>query len=133
MKLIITLCCAVLLLGCGKRTTPHKVERILEKDTWKITEFINNGSNTTLNYLDYIFTFQESGTVRVTGSMGYQSSGSWSVGENKNPAILYLVFPFEGELQYMSDDWQVTKISRNECDLTRNDHNNSDRIHFVKL
>lgn len=132
MKLIMSLCCMLMLLGCGKRTTPKKVERILGKDSWKITEFINNGSDIATTFVSYKFKFEEGGAVRVSGAPD-PTGGSWSVGENKNPAIIYFVFPLNDNLHPMSDDWQVTKLSGSACDLTRNDNNNRDKIHLVKL
>jgi len=116
---IMVACVMLLVAGCTKYTTPRKVERRITEGTWTISSFTIDGVSVAANYQGYNFSFSETHNVKVGGS--FSASGSWELGLNKNPAILYLSFPPVGGLEYLADDWQVTEMARNRMTLQRND------------
>ena len=114
-------CLFLTLLACSKYTTPRKVERrITAEGTWKISTFMIDGVSVTGNYSTYTFSFGKDGSVSVKG--GIVSTGEWSVGSEKDPAILYLSFPPVGGLEYVTDDWIVTEVKKNTIRLKRNEN-----------
>ncbi len=119
---IILFCAFLLFAGCTKYTTPKKVERRITKGTWKISSFSVDGESVATFYEDYKFAFGESGNIKVSG--GLSATGSWELGLNKNPAILYLSFPPVGGLEYLADDWKVTDMQKDLMRLERNDDAN---------
>ena len=116
-------CVMFLVGGCAKYTTPRKVEKRIVDGPWKISSFTINGENVAADYQTYTFSFSESHNVAVGGT--FQASGSWQVGLDKNPTILYLNFPPVGGLEYLADDWQVTEMGKNRMTLARNDSGSS--------
>ena len=120
---IMVLTAMLLFAGCTKYTTPRKVEKRISKGTWKISSFTVDGLSVAADYQFYTFSFAEDGDISVGG--GISASGSWELGLNRNPAILYLSFPPVGGLEYLADDWQVTDMQRDLMRLERNDSNGS--------
>jgi hypothetical protein len=105
--------------GCSKYTTPKKVERKIVDGSWTMTNFTLDGESIIDNYTGYTFGFGEGGGVIVKGP-SFTSNGSWEMGLNKNPAILYLSFLPEGGLEFLADDWQVVEMRKNLMKLKRN-------------
>jgi len=116
---MIMICAIVLLGGCTKYTTPRKVERRISDGSWTISSFSVNGESVALLYAGYNFNFGEEGNIKVSGE--FSANGSWELGLNRNPAILYLSFPPVGGLEYLSDDWQVAEMKKDLMRLERND------------
>ncbi len=108
----------VAISGCTKYTTPRKVEKRLGVGTWRITSFTSGEENLVLNYAFYTFVFDSDGQVEVRE--GTTVDGTWEVGNDKNPALLYLSFPAVDGLEYLSDDWQVLEMKKNLMKLKRN-------------
>jgi len=119
-KWIFALLALVLLAGCAKRTNPKNVERRITKGSWTVASFSIGGESLAENYAFYAFTFKESGETMVLGQDGDVFTGSWNLGLNRNPAVLYLNFPPGGGLEYLADDWEVVKSTRSELKLERN-------------
>lgn len=106
--------------SCSKYTTPRKVERLIVDGSWTLTSFTVDGESVLENYSGYTFGFGEEGGAVVRGPGNFTSSGSWEVGLNKDPAILYLSFQPEGGLEFLADDWQVVEIKKDLMRLKRN-------------
>lgn len=120
---MIAACAMLLFVGCAKYTTPHRVEKRIVNGTWKISIFTIEGTSVADQYATYTFAFSDSKSISVNG--GITASGSWEVGLNKHPAILYLSFPPVGGLEYLADDWQVTEMQKDLMRLKLNDSNGS--------
>lgn len=119
----------ILILGCEKYVTPKKIDRKLTKGTWRIAELQEDDSNLTVKYQDYKFTFQDGGKVSITGDTVV--NGSWELGEEKNPTLMFLSFPLTDKTAFFVDDWLVKVISRTDCYMSRNDESKStDLIRF---
>ncbi|MES2557732.1 MAG: hypothetical protein V4604_16360 [Bacteroidota bacterium] len=117
-QLMIIVVLLVAISGCTKYTTPRKVEKRLGVGTWRITSFTSGEENLVLNYAFYTFVFDSDGQVEVRE--GTTVDGTWEVGNDKNPALLYLSFPAVDGLEYLSDDWQVLEMKKNLMKLKRN-------------
>lgn len=121
----------LLIAGCSKYTTPRKVERHLTNGTWKISTFSVDGNTLTNVYTAYTFAFGEKGNVKVKG--GFNAKGSWELGLDRNPAVLYLSFPPAGNLEYIADDWEVKKIKKDKMELKRVDNTHNSTLVFIKI
>ncbi|ASS47518.1 MAG: hypothetical protein A3D31_16940 [Candidatus Fluviicola riflensis] len=117
-QLMIVIVLLLAISGCTKYTTPRKVEKRLGEGTWRITSFTMGTEVITLNYAFYTFVFDNDGQVEVRE--GTTVDGTWEVGNDKNPALLYLSFPAVDGLEYLSDDWQVLEMKKNLMKLKRN-------------
>lgn len=106
--------------SCAKHTTPKKVDKHLTEGTWKIGQAKVGGSTITSAYTGVKFKFSSQGTIYVTGEMTTQ--GSWSLGGEKNPVLMFMSFPQTATALYQfSDDWYVMEMSKTECVVKRND------------
>jgi hypothetical protein len=119
MKKIIMFTAILALVACAKYTTPKKVTNKLTVGSWKVFSFVDNDKSLILKYQDVAFSFLEEGAVNTTSDSNV--SGTWSVGTDKNPALLYLNFNTEADsMHVISDDWVVYKLTNSECVLKRN-------------
>ena len=106
--------------SCAKHTTPKKVDKHLTEGTWRIGQAKISGTNVTSNYNGAKFSFSKQGTIHVTGTITTQ--GSWSLGGEKNPVVLFMTYPQTATTLYgFSDDWLVMEMSKSECTMKRND------------
>jgi hypothetical protein len=122
-QLMIMVVLLVTVSGCTKYTTPRKVEKRITEGTWRITSFTSGVDVLTLNYALDEFVFDKDGQVEVRG--GSTVDGTWELGGDKDPALLYLSFPAVDGLEYLSDDWQVLEIKKNLMKLQRNQSGNT--------
>lgn len=137
MKVLLYLVLFASVLGCAKKTNPGKVNRKLTEGKWIITEFVDNNVSIIKKYTGVSLSFATEGTVLTTSEA--ESSGTWSVGSAKNPAILYMTFSDVDSLHVLTDDWQVTSLTKKECILKRNTTitntsqiGSTDRLRLVK-
>jgi hypothetical protein len=125
MKLVVSLILICLFLGCKTRTTPHRVEKFLPGEYWKISSFFENNKQINIDFTPYQFGFDNGGTAsaKISGQFN-PVNGTWSTGTVKNPAILYISFPLtvpiDTNLIKITDDWLVTSITKTEIKLKRN-------------
>ncbi len=106
--------------SCAKHTTPKRVDKFLTQGTWKIGQAKVDGTTITSNYSGVKFTFSGQGTIYVTGEMTTQ--GSWSLGGEKNPVLMFMSFPQTATALYQfTDDWYVMEMSKTECVMKRNE------------
>lgn len=119
MKKIILLTLILSVFACGKYTTPRKVNNKLVDGSWNISNFTDNGVSLSQRFSDVTFTFGEDGSVLTTSPSAV--SGTWDVGTDKNPALIYINFPTETDSMHVfTDDWVVYKLTKSECILKRN-------------
>ena len=137
MKIVLYIVLICYLIACSKYTTPKKVHRKLVVNTWLVNEFIDNQKSIVNKFSGIGFNFAKDGTVLTTSQS--RVSGTWSVGSNSNPAIIYLNFPNTDSMNIFSDDWIVYKLTSLECILKRKSDNenynytkNNDRLRFLK-
>jgi hypothetical protein len=120
-----------LAVSCSKHSTPRRVKKVLPDGSWSISSFTIEGQSVIENYAGYKFSFDEGGSLSVTGtglSAGFSSQGSWETGLDRNPCILYLSFLPEGGLEYMADDWQVSEVKKDAITLKRNGDSSSSNL-----
>lgn len=122
----------VILVACSKFTNPKRVERKITKGSWKIASFATGGVSSADSFATYSFNFDENQNVIVTSTGGFKGYGSWSLGLDKKPTILYLNFPPQGNLDLLADDWQVLSMTKNSLKLKRNDSSTGSTLSFFQ-
>lgn len=123
----------VFLAGCAKHVTPKKVEKRLTEGTWRIVEAYSDGQNITANFNGAKFIFSENKSLSMT-SGSFSTTGSWSLGVDKNPTLFYLSLAVTPETAFLADDWLIYEISKTECFMQRNDPLlDTDRVRFRKI
>jgi hypothetical protein len=97
----------LLLAGCKRESalTPANAERILEKGSWRITLFMEEGDNETSDFEGYSFVFEAGGAVAATKN-GNTVPGTWSTEKDDDDLKLYLNFT-DAVLSEIADDWHI--------------------------
>lgn len=110
-NLIVVFAVLFMVMSCSK-TRPRKVQRSLVDTEWKLTSYVRNGESIATTLTDYTYNFGEADLITVTTDR--QILGSWKVGLDKNPTIVYLQFPSKDVdgLEVLSDDWKVVDLTK---------------------
>lgn len=118
-------CTIILLVGLilGSCLKPKYVEKRITKGSWTISAFSIDNENLAGNYASYSFAFGTDGYAIVSG--GFSAQGTWELGLDTKPTILYLSFPVGGNLEYLSDDWRVVESKKSLLRLEKNDDGGS--------
>lgn len=117
-RLFILSCCIALislLNGCSKITNPNRLERIIQRNQWKINSIFIENVDRTAQFSDYTFKFLSDNTISVGGDTTI--SGKWEVGPDKNPTLLQLTITPIEPFFYLNYDWEVVTLSDSQITL----------------
>jgi len=96
--------------SCERRVTPNKLERIISKDSWMISNFYFEGENIEDGFAGKTLGFgDETGSLTVLPYDGI--TGHWHVSTGKKPTLLN-IYAFTDSLYFnLNDDWTVSTCS----------------------
>lgn len=102
--------------SCEKRVTPKKLERIITKDSWRISNFYFEGQNIESAYANKTLGFgDEDGSLTVLPYEGI--TGHWHASLGKKPTLIY-IYAFTDSLYFnLNDDWTVSTCSKSTIQL----------------
>lgn len=115
LQLLLILSSAVLLSSCAKWTNPKKVDRIITKDSWRVTLFYAYGDNLESQFANVRLGFGDEGSLTVLDTQGV--SGTWSLSLDNKPTTLYLSTFQDEPYFFLNDDWEVKTCSKQEITL----------------
>lgn len=104
--------------------TRSNIENNIVQDTWRITKFIDSGSDELYHFSGYNFTFADDGTVAASdGNNSYM--GSWSVLDSSNSdddssdddLDFNLSFNTTNVFQELNDDWDIISQNNTRIEL----------------
>lgn len=102
-------CLPLVLFACQK----HKVKTSLTNNNGlKIIEFIEDGENETAYVGDFVYIFNEQGTV-IASRDGQTISGTYSTFKDDGKTELRMSFPVDSPLKELSDDWYFISNENN--------------------
>lgn len=133
---IAIVCCILLtglfaLVSCEKRVTPRKLERIVVKDTWRVSIFVFEGQNIEDLYTGKTFDFTDEGSIAVVPFNGVK--GNYNIGLNKKPSLMYISGFYDSLYFNFNDDWTVTRCSSSKMQFESQNGSNLNRITFIKV
>jgi len=87
-----------------------EIESNLQTGTWRITEFIDSGSNETNNFTGYDFTFNSNGNLNATdGTNNFDATWNIIQSDSNDGALedfeLNINFNLTNDFQDLNDDW----------------------------
>lgn len=82
----------------------------VQQGTWKVTSYINSGTDETNHFAGYEFHFNSGGVLTAVKS-GNTTNGTWSSGTDDSQLKLIINFGTTDPLQKLNDDWHVTQQS----------------------
>jgi hypothetical protein len=110
MKRIFFLLGVALTLGACQK---QKVTTSLTTDNGlKIIEFIEDGQNETADVSDFVFVFNDQGSVTATRN-GQSITGTYSTFKDDGKTELKMAFPMDSELKELSEDWYFISDDNN--------------------
>lgn len=122
-KITFALFAVVLLFSSCKKDNAVSVkntENTISKGSWKATSFIEDGNDELSDISDYVFTFEDNGTVKAVKS-GVTTTGTWSVGEESgddSDSNIHLNINFTTDpLTKIADDWHVMSVTSSKIEL----------------
>ena len=122
----------VALTSCEKRVTPNKVDRIIQKGSWRMSSFVFQGASIQLDYLNNVFSFEDDGVVYITSNLA-PVTGKWSVSIDKKPTHLYFYEFLTAPHDKLEDDWVVNTISNTDFTMESDNGSYVNTITFTKI
>lgn len=116
-------------LSCNKddnssNETKNQIETNVQNGNWRITKFIDSGTDETNHFTGYNFTFNSSGTLNANnGSNDY--NGTWSVtnsnsnddDDNHSDLDFNIHFNLTNQFEELNDDWDIISHSTTKIEL----------------
>lgn len=123
------LACLVILLAivsCKKdddsKKTLATVKSNVQSGTWRITKFVDSGTDETNHFSGYNFTFTSSGVLNATnGTNNY--AGTWSItdsnsnDDSQNDLDFNINFNLSNDFEDLNDDWDFVSQSSTKVEL----------------
>ena len=88
----------------------------LKSGTWRISSFVDNGTDETGDFSSFTFTFNSSGTVTAINSI-LTATGSWDTGLDDSQHKLFLDFNSGALFDEISEDWEIVAQSSTQVSL----------------
>lgn len=124
LSLFVGLIGLLTLSSCNKdkNSVQNEVETSVSSGTWRITKFIDSGSDETSNFTGYTFSFNSSDVLSATnGTNTY--TGTWSITDSnsnddtQDDLDFNINFALSNNFQDLSDDWDFVSQSSTKIEL----------------
>jgi hypothetical protein len=114
----------MLALGsCSKdKNTVKSVESAVTSGSWKITKFVDSGTDETNNFTGYNFEFNDSDVLSATNGTNIYT-GSWSItdsnsdDDSQDDLDFNISFALSNDFQDLSDDWDFVSHTSTKIEL----------------
>jgi hypothetical protein len=79
MKKLLTFLALILLFSCSKEEIQkNAVMQAMTTGVWRVTSFVDNGTDVTTDFTGYLFFFKENQTVDAYSNGSLEKTGTWS-------------------------------------------------------
>lgn len=115
------------IVSCSKNddnpnNTQSQVQTNVQSGTWRITKFVDSGTDETNDFAGYNFTFNSSGVLNASnGTNNYD--GSWSItdsnsnDDSQNDLDFNIHFNLTNDFEDLNDDWDLISQSATKIEL----------------
>ncbi len=100
----------------------NQVQTNAQSGNWRITKFVDSGTDETSNFAGYIFKFNTNGVINVSsGSNGYD--GAWNISDSnsnddtQDDLHFNINFSITNDFDDLSDDWNFVSQSPSKIEL----------------
>ena len=108
--------------GSSNASVQSQVQTHVQSGGWRISKFIDSGTDETSNFNGFSFSFQSNGVLNATnGSVNY--SGTWSItdsnsnDDSKDDLDFNINFNLTNDFEDLNDDWDIVSYSSNKIEL----------------
>ncbi len=118
----------LVLVACKKddkdsgNTVLENIENNLQSGSWRISKFIDSGTDETHHFAGYNFTFMSSGTLNANnGTNNYD--GSWNISDSnsnddsEDDLHFNINFNLTNDFEDLNDDWDLLSQSVDKIEL----------------
>uniref|UniRef100_UPI004049A40B hypothetical protein n=1 Tax=Gelidibacter sp. TaxID=2018083 RepID=UPI004049A40B len=116
LTILMTLIIGLLIVSCSSdddsasNNIENQVEENVQIGTWRITKFIDSGTDETNHFLGYIFTFKSAGVLNANNRIN-DYSGTWSItdsnsnDDSQDDLDFNIFFNLTNDFEELNDDW----------------------------
>lgn len=111
----------------------------LPQGTWEVTNFRNNGTDETINFDGFVFTFEADGTLNASTDL-FSEVGRWAYDEASSDSgdddeELDITFeePATDSFDDISEDWDIVNATETQIDLTDESDSGTKILVFRKM
>jgi hypothetical protein len=132
------------LSSCNKSKTQNNIQDAIQQGTWVVSSYIDNGSDETMDFTSFRFTFAQDGSLQVMdllSSSTNQFMGQWSITDsNSNDDSMddldfNIALNVGNKLDDLTDDWDIVNQSETEIKLmdVSGGNGGTDYVTFTKI
>lgn len=103
--------------------SPTVVQNNVQAGAWKVTSFIDSGTDETNHFSGFTFTFDSNGTITATNN-NLTYSGTWSITDNNSnddspnsDLDFNIFFNLSNDFEDLSEDWHIVSQSATRIEL----------------
>ena len=104
-------------ISCEKDNDSNNIDIVtneLIQGKWVVTQFNENGTDQTLTFNNFEFTFLQDGNVTaVKAGITPNATGIWNVYDANSQTILFLDFNNNFILSQLNNDWRIVEQNAN--------------------
>lgn len=109
----------------------------LVTDDWKVSYYSDKGTDTTVQFSGFVFSFEKDGLLNVSTPANGNVTGTWDFYNNdkddSNNAQIIIKISGTAGLDDIDDTWVITKLDRTHFELDDfDDSNGNEQLRFVK-
>lgn len=117
----------------------EEIEANVTQGTWKVSEFIDSGTDETAHFTGFSFTFGDNDVL--TASNGTDTyTGTWSISDSNSnddsadDLHFNILFNLTNDFEDLNDDWEIVSQSDSRIELTdvSGGGGGTDNLTFVK-
>lgn len=121
---ILVLAVATAFVSCKKddNKTSENIQNNVQNGNWRITKFIDSGTDETNHFTGYNFTFSNSGTLNASnGTNNY--NGTWSItdsnsnDDSQDDLDFNINFNLTNDFEDLNDDWDFISQTATKIEL----------------
>jgi hypothetical protein len=132
------------LSSCNKSKTQNNIQDAIQQGNWVVSSYIDNGSDETMDFTSFRFTFAQDGSLQVMdllSSSTNQFMGQWSITDsNSNDDSMddldfNIALNVGNKLDDLTDDWDIVNQSETEIKLmdVSGGNGGTDYVTFTKI
>jgi hypothetical protein len=104
-------------------SNPTPVIDIVTQGTWRITSYVDSGTNETNHFTGYNFTFGPSNAIIAENVTNTYLGTSWSIvtdnsnDDNTTDLDFIIIFPSPIDFEELTDDWEIVSYTATTISL----------------
>jgi hypothetical protein len=93
-----------------------EVATSLKSGTWKVSSYSDNGTDKTIDYNSFVFTFAANGTVSASNGI-LTANGTWKTQRDGGKHELDIEFTNPALFEPIDEDWEIVSQSATQVSL----------------